>query len=80
MHLPLVFAAHFSLFGGLGVPELIVILIILIVFLSRYAVTAGSRLSEGHDNLGRREVQILVFIGIISFVGIAIVIWPRLTR
>ena len=71
-----------SLFG-LGAPELIVVLIILLVLLSGYVKLVGGEGSarRGSDpRLTSHEKQILLVVGAVMAAGIGIVVWQRIAH
>ena len=65
---------------GLGAPELIAVLIVLLVLFSGYGWSAGRAPRDDRGRLTRRDVQILVFLGAILAMGIAILVWQEIVR
>lgn len=68
---------------GLGAPELIAVLIILLVLFSGAAVSGrdeGGAHRGSDPRLTPYEKQILLAVGAVLAVGIGIVVWQKITR
>ena len=68
---------------GLGAPELIVVLIVVLVFFSGHAMPGGGErgVPRGSDRrLTQYEKQILLAVGAVVALGIGILLWQRGAR
>lgn len=63
---------------GLRTPELIGLLVILLVFFGSPLLSAPDGIRDRCCQLTRQDFQILIFIGAITAIGIAILVWQRL--
>jgi hypothetical protein len=61
----------------LGMPETILLLVILLVLFAHPFVSARADFQDHRSGLTRHDLYVLIFIGAVVAVGFGIVVWQR---